>query len=408
MKREKGFTVSELVICFILISIIVMGMFAVAINYKNSALLANNKLELERYKANLTDKIQSDIIDLGVKYINYCDSVDMNCVNIVFNDSSSKKLELSSSTDVLDRYIKYGGEKFSIEENFKGNDNPTLKDVSIILPNAGISLSIYLQNNSSLYSIDIPISHTALEGDYGLHIVALGEGTDPGVYKSTVTFDANGGTISNGVQSKQVQFASEYGELPTARNDGYQFLGWYTEKTGGTKVDSDTLVSVIRDHTLYARWDTSSYLVHLETNGGTLDNYYISVKYGDKYKDLKTPERKNYKFVGWYLSHEFNKEDKVDNNTVVTKKISHTLYARWESKVRKIIFATGYSDSDIIETRDYVYGEKFGELPIPDNPDGFSDFLGWNTSEDCVGTEITEDTIVPEAGYDRLFACWKS
>ena len=46
----------------------------------------------------------------------------------------------------------------------------------------------------------------------------------------------------------------QYGELPTPTKMGSTFIGWYTEKTGGTKVGRyDALVSA-GSHTLYARW----------------------------------------------------------------------------------------------------------------------------------------------------------
>ena len=68
----------------------------------------------------------------------------------------------------------------------------------------------------------------------------------------TVTLDANGGTVRPA--SKQVTLGGQYGELPTPTKSGFTFIGWYTKKTGGTKVGRyDTLVSNAT-HTLYSRW----------------------------------------------------------------------------------------------------------------------------------------------------------
>ncbi len=68
----------------------------------------------------------------------------------------------------------------------------------------------------------------------------------------TVNLDANGGKVSPA--SKQVTLGGQYGDLPTPTQAGFTFIGWYTEKTGGTKVGRyDALVSNAT-HTLYARW----------------------------------------------------------------------------------------------------------------------------------------------------------
>ena len=70
--------------------------------------------------------------------------------------------------------------------------------------------------------------------------------------KYTVTLDANGGTVS--MASRTATYGSEYPALPAPTREGYTFDGWYTQKTGGTKVDEDTTVTTAANHTLYAHW----------------------------------------------------------------------------------------------------------------------------------------------------------
>lgn len=78
--------------------------------------------------------------------------------------------------------------------------------------------------------------------------------------KCLVALDANGGkidTTSGQVNTKNytATYGSKYNFLPTPiRTGGYNFDGWYTEKTGGTKVTSDTTVTTTKDHILYAHW----------------------------------------------------------------------------------------------------------------------------------------------------------
>ncbi len=65
----------------------------------------------------------------------------------------------------------------------------------------------------------------------------------------TVTFDANGGSVS---QTSAVTVAGKLTSLPTPTYDDYDFLGWYTQKDGGDKVTTDTVFTV--DSTIYAHW----------------------------------------------------------------------------------------------------------------------------------------------------------
>ena len=68
----------------------------------------------------------------------------------------------------------------------------------------------------------------------------------------TVTLDANGGSVSPA--SKSVTLGGNYGSLPTPTRSGYTFTGWYTAKTGGTRVYNYGSLVSDANHTLYAHW----------------------------------------------------------------------------------------------------------------------------------------------------------
>ena len=63
----------------------------------------------------------------------------------------------------------------------------------------------------------------------------------------TVIFDANGGSVN---PTSAVTVAGKLTSLPTPTYDGYNFLGWYTQKDGGDKVTTDTVFTM--DSTIYA------------------------------------------------------------------------------------------------------------------------------------------------------------
>ena len=68
-----------------------------------------------------------------------------------------------------------------------------------------------------------------------------------------VTFDPNGGTIPSQDATRNVQNGTSVGTLPTTmtRTD-YNFDGWYTAQSGGTKITSQTIVNGAT--TYYAHW----------------------------------------------------------------------------------------------------------------------------------------------------------
>ena len=89
----------------------------------------------------------------------------------------------------------------------------------------------------------------------------------------TITFDANNGTVSP--LNKTVIENSTYGDLPIPTKTGYIFLGWYTNKEFGEKIESTTKVTITNNQTLYAKWENKDINVYLY-NG----DYLCLIKYG--------------------------------------------------------------------------------------------------------------------------------
>ena len=66
----------------------------------------------------------------------------------------------------------------------------------------------------------------------------------------TVTFNANGGSVSP--KTRKVNNNAAVGTLPTPTRTNYTFDGWFTAKTGGTKITASTKITA--NKTFYARW----------------------------------------------------------------------------------------------------------------------------------------------------------
>lgn len=106
---------------------------------------------------------------------------------------------------------------------------------------------------------------------------------------------------------------------------GYTFSGWFTAKTGGTKVTTSYVFN--DDTTVYSQWTANKYTVTLRPGGGSVSPTTVTVTYDSAYGALPTPTRSGYTFKGWYTSSSGG--TKVDGDTKVTTAGNHILYAQW-------------------------------------------------------------------------------
>ena len=214
----------------------------------------------------------------------------------------------------------------------------------------------------------------------------------------TVKFDANSGTTS--VDSKNVVYDSIYGELPTPTKTGYTFKGWFTDKTNGTKITSDTTVKITATQTLYAHWQVNTYIVSFNSNGGDAVSTTVTVTYGSTYGTLPTPSRTGYTFNGWYTATSGG--TKITSSSTVSITTAQTLYAQWTANTYTVTFnANGGTITTTSKT--VTYDSTYGELPTPTKT-GYT-FAGWYTAE-TNGTRITSGTKVSITAAQTLYAQW--
>lgn len=196
-----------------------------------------------------------------------------------------------------------------------------------------------------------------------------------------VTFDPNGGRVSP--TSTAVTIGKKYGPLPTPNRYGYEFDGWYTKETGGTKVTETTTVGTNPPTTLYAHWTAKKCLVALNANGGKIDttsgqvntkNY--TATYGSKYNFLPTPIRTGgYNFDGWYT--EPTGGTKVTSDTTVTTTKDHILYAHWSLTPAK-------APTNVVLTMDKtsVYGAEFSRRVSSASTNDYTTTYTWYACDD--------------------------
>ncbi len=240
--------------------------------------------------------------------------------------TTQPEITLSNVTGDPDKHLVYADK--ATADKIKGGSEKTYEDIA-------------KEINEKLTGADVTL---VIKGDEGSEDITI-----PGTKFYTVTLDTNGGntvdlssilTKNDGTLSK---------ELPTpTRSGSYRFDGWYTAKSGGDKVDSNTVFT--SNATIYAHWTytgggssgggsssggggggggsvVTKYTLTFDTNGGTAISKVTKDK-GTKV-DLSsyTTTRQGYTFAGWYAD-----EALTDKVTSVTLNSNKTVYAKWTEK----------------------------------------------------------------------------
>ncbi len=122
---------------------------------------------------------------------------------------------------------------------------------------------------------------------------------------------------------------------------GRTFTGW-----------SENFTEITEDMDFVAQYDTLTYTVQFESNGGTAVDAMEGVEHGATV-ELPVPEKYRHGFIGWYLGEDANAGPFYDTSYV---KGNITLYARWEYKAFKLDFV-------VLNQR---YDGPYGQRLLPD------------------------------------------
>ena len=178
----------------------------------------------------------------------------------------------------------------------------------------------------------------------------------PAPTEFTVIFDGNDGTPSVGSMTTANQKLSS---LPIASRSKHSFDGWYTEKSGGTKITTDTVFSA--NTTVYAHWTYTGgggggynppvtyYTLRFETGGGS-DIPSVREAYNTYINLTKhVPTWRGHTFIGWYSERSLM--NKV-SGVYLTKDM--TVYALWRVDENPGTGANPFTD---VSEKDWFYGD---------------------------------------------------
>lgn len=135
-----------------------------------------------------------------------------------------------------------------------------------------------------------------------------------------------------------VSFVTEHGDPPTSQNvkyngtandpgklseDGYTFIGWYTDDTYDTEFDFTQPIT--GNTTVYAKWTAKDYEVSFVTEHGDAPASQ-NVPYNGTAKDPGKLMAEGYTFIGWYTDNTHTKEFNFSTPITGDTKV----YAKWE------------------------------------------------------------------------------
>ena len=254
----------------------------------------------------------------------------------------------------------------------------------------------YKKDYANYFFADDANAHVEYRDDQKLYLVS-GAVARP----LTVTFDPNGGTLAEADKTKSLMTGEPYGTLPVPSYEGYDFAGWYTEQNGGTKIGSDTTVTVAGTQTLYAHWTEHEYTVTVVKIGmpewGSVTPMSIKAKAGETVTLTATPTTGN-QFLEWVFLN------KPEGGGWVNPVLTFTMPAEdltIQAKFTVKNYSIGYTTVGVAGgSAWYVrWGDRVFDY-LPKNPT-YQDwvFTGWK----CGDVTVTEDMTYGDlAGSDTV------
>lgn len=215
---------------------------------------------------------------------------------------------------------------YEFNRTFKNNDSYLI---------TGSRYFTMTDNNSNVDVVDLrSIANKSKNENYESRITEYvryfikvkGEGTrnNPWVFISdytfNITFNPMGGIVIP--STKKVKILEKYGDLPTPTRVGYSFKGWYFENNYVKELNSEDIVEITNDTTVYAKWEIKKYNVVLNVTNGSSNPTSTVVNHFDNAVFNITPNT-NYEFTGSSVTCNNGAKGSLSANTVTISNITN-------------------------------------------------------------------------------------
>ena len=184
--NNKGLTTIEIILSFVLVSIIAMSLYTIVSSYNQKKNIEEYKLKITNYKNLLTREIQRDLIDIGLNSVSINQDVVASkmiyTVDMELLDNSNKRLVVEKQ---IGKSKLHPGGSASVSDDFKIFYGEATDLIEYELPNLGeyeeegrtiknlsINDVIIDTNNDNILSIYIGFYHPELGNRYAIDIVS--------------------------------------------------------------------------------------------------------------------------------------------------------------------------------------------------------------------------------------------
>ena len=177
--NNRGMTAVEILVCFVLMSILAVSMYSSIASYKNKQSIESAKEKIFTYKNLLTKEVQDDLIKKGLVSAEISETINETKgkpenlpskvfkVDFLFRDGSKKQLvinrRLASDYSVVDCASEKINDAFSIQYGEEGNL------MTYDLPDVG-----YGENQCGEKVLDLRINNVDINKDNNILTIYIG------------------------------------------------------------------------------------------------------------------------------------------------------------------------------------------------------------------------------------------
>ena len=273
-------------------------------------------------------------------------------------------------TGDISYYPKYSKNSYTIQYDLNTNDLDNIKEINYDVETEDFSLPIPERKGYTFVGWKnkktIEIKH-----DVVIPKGTIGNKNYIAVWKSNeyeITFDAMGGNMED--TSFFISYDSLYGDLPSAKKDGYTFEGWYYQEE---HVTEDTVLEKDYNHTLTAKWQVIDYTIQYNLNDGTTSELKESYNIESESFILPKPTKVGHTFLGWTGTE-------LDSPTIeVTVSQGSFGNRKYEANWSKNNYTVNYFVNNSLWMQKTVgNNDNIENLNAQSALDGYHTFHGWN------------------------------
>lgn len=179
MKNNKGFTIAELLVTFVLVMSIVLALFKVVDHYRERQQNATSAKEMNSYRNQIVKVVEDDILFNcgGIKEIKGLDKASLGenaptdfqqGIEITFNKLDAKDNQITKKLIVRKSGISYGGMFYEFPSKFVSAVDDVIYTETQV---ENVSSDSLLKK--AIYSIHIDLTHSELNRIFNINIVAV-------------------------------------------------------------------------------------------------------------------------------------------------------------------------------------------------------------------------------------------